>query len=94
MMNLIGWSAVGKLPIYRFSAKAPQEERTRVLIVGGVHPREWQALSAVRHMLRRILDSGSGSAGSLPGRCVWGAHTRVDLVLMLNPDGFELTLRQ
>ena len=80
--DIIGHSEVGGLPIYRICCHAVAPEKHRVLIVAGVHPREWQAVLVVHKLIRSLFDD--------PICC--GGSTRVDVLPMLNPDGFELSL--
>ena len=57
--DIVGVSEVGKLPLYRFCCHSIKPEKYRVLLVGGLHPREWHVsrcthnLSVVQMLLCR-----------------------------------------
>eukprot|EP00658_Telonema_sp_P-2_P015709 TRINITY_DN16068_c0_g1_i6.p1 TRINITY_DN16068_c0_g1~~TRINITY_DN16068_c0_g1_i6.p1 ORF type:complete len:219 (-),score=44.88 TRINITY_DN16068_c0_g1_i6:116-772(-) len=82
-VEIVGSSGVGRLPIYRIAVGSVCEEKHRVLVVGGIHPREWQAVLTVHQMLAAVLKERESC----------GLHTRVDVLPMVNPDGFELSLK-
>ena len=81
--EVIGESEVGRQPIHRICCRSVGGEAFRVLVVAGIHAREWQAVLVVHKLLERLLAD--------PGCC--GLATRVDIVPMAKPDGYELSLR-
>ena len=66
-VSTIGSSTVGKLPLHllRFGASEVSPQNVRVLVVGGLHAREWQALCTVQQIVHLLCTDQSSAGGYL-----------------------------